>query len=188
MLIQGLQTGYPVIHYRLNPGLSIADALAKAEKVFKEYNPQYPFEYYFVDEYYNNKFRTEQREGTLGTLFASLAIVISCLGLFGLATYMAENRRKEIGIRKVLGATVAGIAALVSADFVKLVLLAVIIATPITWYAMNTWLQGFDYRIAITGWIFLISGLLAVAIALLTVAYQAIKAAIANPVKSLRSE
>ena len=188
MVIQGLQTNYPVIHYRLNPSLPIPDALAKAEKIFKEYNPQYPFEYYFVDEYYSNKFRAEQQEGTLGTLFASLAIFISCLGLFGLATYMAENRRKEIGIRKVLGASVAGITALISGDFVKLVLIAVVVATPIAWYAMNVWLQGFNYRIALTGWIFVASGTLAVAIALLTVGYQAIKAAIANPVKALRSE
>jgi putative ABC transport system permease protein len=188
MLIQGLQSGYPVIHYRLNPGISITEALAKAEKVFRQYNPQYPFEYNFVDENYNLKFRDEQREGTLGTLFAGLAIFISCLGLFGLATYMAEQRRKEIGIRKVLGASVAGIAALISADFLKLVLIAVVIATPIAWYAMNVWLQGFNYRIAITGWIFLAAGLLAVLIALLTVGYQAIRAAIANPVKALRSE
>ncbi|HEY4111908.1 ABC transporter permease [Puia sp.] len=188
MLIQGLQTSYPVIHFRLNPAAPIADDLAKAEKVFKQYNPQYPFEYYFVDEYYDQKFRAEQREGTLGSLFALLAVLISCLGLFGLATYMAESRRKEIGIRKVLGASVAGIATLISADFVKLVLISVVIATPIAGYAMHAWLQGFDYRIAITGWIFLIAGLLAVSIALLTVGYQAIRAAIANPVKALRSE
>ena len=188
MLIQGLQTNYPVIHFRLNTAGSIAADLAKAEKVFKKYNPQYPFEYYFVDEFYNNKFRAEQQEGTLGILFAGLAIFISCLGLFGLATHMAESRRKEIGIRKVLGASVAGIAALVSADFVKLVLIAVVIASPIAWWAMDHWLQDFHYRVAITGWIFLNSGLLAVTIALLTVGYQSIRAAIANPVKSLRSE
>jgi ABC-type antimicrobial peptide transport system permease subunit len=188
MLIQGLQTTYPVIHYRLNPALPIPDALAKAEKVFKTFNPQYPFDYYFVDEYYNNKFQAQQQEGTLGVLFASLAIFISCLGLFGLATYMAETRRKEIGIRKVLGASVAGIAGLISADFVKLVLIAVVIATPIAWYAMHVWLQEFNYRIAITGWIFVVAGLLAVVIALLTVGYQAVRAAVANPVKALRSE
>jgi putative ABC transport system permease protein len=101
---------------------------------------------------------------------------------------MAENRRKEIGIRKVLGATVAGIATLISGDFVKLVLVSVVIATPIAWYSMHVWLQGFNYRIAITGWIFLVSGLLAVVIALLTVGYQAVRAAVANPVKSLRNE
>ncbi|HVU99627.1 MAG TPA: ABC transporter permease [Puia sp.] len=188
MLIQGLQSTYPVIHYRLNPALTVAAALGKAEKVFKEHNPQYPFEYYFVDESYNSKFRAQQQEGTLGTLFAGLAIFISCLGLFGLATYMAENRRKEIGIRKVLGASVTGITALISMDFIKLVLIAVVIATPIAGYAMHVWLESFTYRIAITGWIFVASGTLAVAIALLTVGYQAIRAAIANPTKSLRSE
>jgi ABC-type lipoprotein release transport system permease subunit len=188
MVIEGLQRNYPVIHYRLNPAHSIADDLARAEKVFKQYNPQYPFEFYFVDEDYNVKFRAEQQEGTLGTLFAGLAIFISCLGLFGLATYMAERRRKEIGIRKVLGASVGGITALLSADFLKLVLIAVVIATPIAGYAMHAWLQGFSYRIALTGWIFLFSGLLALVIALLTVSFQAIRAAVANPVRSLRNE
>jgi ABC-type antimicrobial peptide transport system permease subunit len=188
MLIQGLRSTYPTIHYRLNPALSVPDALARAEKVFKTYNPDYPFEYNFVNEQYDIKFGVEQKEATLGTLFAFLAIFISCLGLFGLATCMAENRRKEIGIRKVLGASVAGITTLISMDFVKLVLIAVVIATPIAWYAMHSWLQGFNYRIAITGWIFVASGTLAVAIALVTVAFQAIKAAIANPVTSLHSE
>ena len=188
MIIQGLATTYPVVHYRLNPAHSIAQDLAKAETVFKTYNPQYPFEYYFVDEDYNNKFKTEQRESALGMLFAGLTIFISCLGLFGLATYMAETRIREIGIRKVLGASVAGITGLLAKDFIILVLIAVIVATPIAWFAMNSWLQGFDYRIQISGWVFLLSGLLAVLIALATVSYQAVRAATANPVDSLRSE
>jgi hypothetical protein len=188
MIIQGLATTYPVVHYRLNPAHSIAQDLAKAETVFKTYNPQYPFEYYFVDEDYNNKFKTEQRESALGMLFAGLTIFISCLGLFGLATYMAETRIREIGIRKVLGASVAGITGLLAKDFISLVLIAVIVATPIAWFAMNSWLQGFDYRIQISGWVFLLSGLLAVLIALATVSYQAVRAATANPVDSLRSE
>ena len=188
MIIQGLSTPYPVLHYRLNPAHTIAEDLAKAEKVFKLYNPQYPFEYYFVDDSYNHKFKTEQREGTLGILFAGLTIFISCLGLFGLATYMAETRIREIGIRKVLGASVAGITSLLAKDFVSLVLIAVVVATPIAWFAMNSWLQGFDYRIQINGWVFLLSGLLAVLIALATVSYQAIKAAVANPVKSLKTD
>jgi putative ABC transport system permease protein len=188
MIIQGLATTYPVLHYRLNPAHTIAEDLAKAEKVFKLYNPQYPFEYFFVDDFYNHKFKTEQREGTLGILFAGLTIFISCLGLFGLATYMAETRIREIGIRKVLGASVAGITSLLAKDFVSLVLIAVVVATPIAWFAMNSWLQGFDYRMQISGWTFLISGLLAVLIALATVSYQAIKAAMANPVKSLRTD
>ncbi len=188
MIIQGLSTTYPVVHYRLNPAHTIAEDLAKAENVFKTYNPQYPFEYNFVDEAYNNKFRTEKREGTLGILFAGLTIFISCLGLFGLASYMAESRIREIGIRKVLGASVAGITSLLAKDFIGLVLIAVVVATPIAWFAMNSWLKGFDYRIQIGGWVFLLSGLLAVLIALVTVSYQAIKAAVANPVKSLKTE
>ncbi len=158
MIIQGLNDTYPVIHIRLNPANPIAADLKKAEAVFKTYNPQYPFEYYFVDEEYNRKFRTEQQEATLGILFAGLTIFISCLGLFGLATYMAETRTREIGIRKVLGASVAGIAALVARDFIKLVLVAVLIATPAAWFIMNKWLEGFNYRIQISGWIFLASG------------------------------
>jgi putative ABC transport system permease protein len=117
-----------------------------------------------------------------------LTIFISCLGLFGLAAYMAENRTREIGIRKVLGASVTGIAVLISGDFIKLVLIALVIATPVAWFSMNTWLQGFTYRIHITGAVFLLAGLLAIGIAMLTVSYQAIRAALANPIKSLRSE
>jgi len=188
MIIQGLTSTYPVIHIRLNPANTIAADLKKAESVFSTYNPQYPFDYYFIDEAYNRKFRTEQQEATLGLLFAGLTIFISCLGLFGLATYMAETRTREIGIRKVLGASVAGIAALIARDFVKLVLVSVLIATPVAWFVMNRWLEGFNYRIQISGWIFLASGLLAVFIALATVSFQAIKAAIANPVRSLKIE
>jgi putative ABC transport system permease protein len=177
-----------VVHYRLNPANTIAEDLAIAERVFKTYNPQYPFEYYFVDEDYNNKFKTEQREGTLGMLFAGLTIFISCLGLFGLATYMAETRIREIGIRKVLGASVTGITRLLTKDFVSLVLIAVVVATPVAWFAMDNWLRGFDYHIQLGAWTFLLSGLLAVLIALATVSYQAVRAAIANPASSLRAQ
>ena len=188
MIVQGLSTTYPVVHFRLNPARPLAEDLAKAEKIFKQYNPQYPFEYYFVDESYNAKFRAQQQQGTLGLLFAGLTVFISCLGLFGLASYMAESRTREIGIRKVLGASAAGITALMARDFVKLVLIAVVIASPIAWYAMKSWLQDFNYRAPIGAWIFIVAGFLAIAIALLTVSYQAIRAALANPVKSLRSE
>ena len=188
MVIQGLSTTYPVVHFRLNPAHSIADDLAKAQKVFTQYNPQYPFEYFFVDDDYNSKFRAQQQQGTLGLLFAGLTIFISCLGLFGLATYMAEIRTREIGIRKVLGASVTGITLLVSGDFIKLVVISLIIATPVAWLSMDSWLQGFTYRIHITGGVFLLVGLLTIGIALLTVGYQSIRAALANPVKSLRSE
>jgi putative ABC transport system permease protein len=188
MIIRGLATGYPVIHFRLNPDRPLAADVAAAEKIFRHYNPQYPFEINFVDDIHNAKFRAEQQEGTLGILFAILTIFISCLGLFGLAAYMAESRTREIGIRKVLGASVAGITLLISGDFIKLVAIALVLATPIAWLSMNSWLQGFTYRIHITGGIFLLAGLLAIGIALLTVSYQSIRAALTNPVKSLRSE
>jgi ABC-type antimicrobial peptide transport system permease subunit len=188
MIIQGLSTTYPVLHFRLNPENTVATDLKKAEMVFKRYNPQYPFEYYFADEAYNSKFRAQQQEGRLGLLFSALTIFISCLGLFGLASYMAESRTREIGIRKVLGASVAGIAFLMAKDFVRLVIIAVIIATPIAWYAMHSWLEGFNYRIHVGVWTFVVAGLLAIFIALVTVGYQAVAAALANPVRNLRSE
>jgi ABC-type antimicrobial peptide transport system permease subunit len=188
MIVQGLSTSYPVVHFRLNPANSIADDMAKAEKIFKQYNPQYPFDCYFADEFYDRKFRAQQQQGTLGLLFAALTIFISCLGLFGLASYMAETRTREIGIRKVLGASVAGIAGLMARDFVRLVLIAVLIASPVAWYAMSRWLSAFDYRIQLGAWIFLSAGALAIMIALATVSFQALKAALANPVKSLRTE
>ncbi len=188
MVVQGLRADYPVIHFRLNPAKPVADDLAKAQQVFKKYNPQYPFDCVFVDESYGLKFMAQQQQGTLGVLFAGLTIFISCLGLFGLASYMAESRVREIGIRKVLGASVAGIAALMSGDFVKLVLIAVVFASPVAWYAMSRWLEGFDYRIHIGAWMFFAAGGFAVLIALVTVGYQAIRAAMANPVRSLRSE
>ena len=188
MIIRGLATGYPVIHFRLNPDRPLAEVLGSAEKIFRRYNPQYPFEINFVDDIYNAKFRAEQQEGTIGTLFAALTIFISCLGLFGLAAYMAESRMREIGIRKVLGASVTGITMLVSGDFVRLVLIALVLAVPVSWFAMNSWLQGFTYRIHITVTVFLVAGLLAIGIALLTVGYQSIRAALGNPVRALRSE
>ena len=188
MIIQSLATTYPVLHFRLNPANSVSDDLKKAETVFKRYNPQYPFEYYFTDEGYNNKFRSQQQQGKLGLLFSVLTIFISCLGLFGLASYMAESRRKEIGIRKVLGASVMRIASLMARDFVRLVIIAVLIATPIAWYAMHAWLEGFSYRIDIGLWVFVGAGLLAIVIAMATIGYQAVTAALANPVKSLRAE
>ncbi|MDB5125145.1 MAG: putative transporter permease YknZ [Mucilaginibacter sp.] len=188
MVIQGLASGYPVVHFKLNPANSTAADLAKAEKVFKQYNPQYPFEYVFADEAYAHKFKEEQKDGTLSALFAGLTIFISCLGLFGLATYMAKSRMKEISVRKVLGATVSSITKLLSVDFIKLILVSIIIASPVAWWAMSKWLQGFTYRISIEWWVFVLAGVGAVAIALLTVSVQSIKAALANPVKSLRSE
>ncbi len=187
-MVKGPKFGGSVIHIKLNSANSTAQNLANAEKIFKQYNPGYPFEFHFIDEEYAQKFNDEQLTGKLATLFAALTIFISCLGLFGLATYMAENRIKEIGVRKVLGASVANITALLSKDFVKLVTVAIIVASPVAYWAMSKWLQGYDYRITISWWTFIIAGSLALFIALITVSYQSIKAAIANPVKSLRTE
>src|SRR5690606_25466786 len=134
------------------------------------------------------KFDNEQRQGVLAALFAGLAILISCLGLFGLAAYLAESRKKEIGVRKVLGASVTGVTALLSKDFVKLVVLSFIIAAPMAYWAMSEWLITYTYRVNISWWVFVFAGLLSIIIALLTVGYQSIKAALMNPVRSLRSE
>ncbi len=188
MVIEGPKGWFNVMHIKFNPKYSTSRALATTEKIFKKYNPEYPFEYHFVDEEYAKKFNDERRTATLASLFAGLTIFISCLGLFGLATYMAENRTREIGIRKVLGAGIGTITTLISKDFIKLVLIAIVIASPVAWWAMNQWLSTFKYHINV-GWkVFFVSGSLAIIIALLTVSYQAIKAALANPVKSLRSQ
>jgi putative ABC transport system permease protein len=150
--------------------------------------PGRPFRYRFMDESFNNMYNNEQRVGKIAFTFAVLAIIIACLGLFGLATYMAEQRTKEIGIRKVLGASVQGIVQLLSIDFLKLVAISFVFAAPAAWYFMNRWLQDFAYRINISWWVFAVAGVLAIVIALVTVSYQAIKAALANPVQSLRTE
>jgi ABC-type antimicrobial peptide transport system permease subunit len=165
-----------------------AQALAEAQGIFKKYNPGYPFEFYFMDEEYAQKFSDEQLTGTLASFFAMLTIFISCLGLFGLATYIAESRGKEIGIRKVLGASVIGITALLSKDFIKLVALSFVIASPIAWLVMHKWLMNYEYRISVGLWIFITAGFIALLIALMSVCFQSIKAALANPVKSLRTE
>ena len=189
MVIQGPKANwFNLIHVKLNPANSTAKGLAGLESVFKKYNPEYPFEYSFVDEKYAVKFNDEQTTGLLTSIFAGLTIFISCLGLFGLAIYMAANRIKEIGVRKVLGASVLDLTTLLSKDFVKLVFLAILIASPIAWWSMNKWLSTYNYRIHISFWVFVEAGLFSILIALLTISFQAVKAAIANPVKSLRTE
>lgn len=177
-----------VIHMKLNKGREASANIATIEKIFKKFNPDYPFDYVFTDESYANKFKSTEQMGKLASLFAGLTIFISCLGLFGLAAYMAESRIKEIGVRKVLGASVFTITSLLSKDFLKLVLISFVIATPIAWYFMNGWLSEFSYRIGIEWWVFALAGFASAMIALLTVGYQAISAARSNPVKSLRSE
>ncbi|QKZ12840.1 ABC transporter permease [Spirosoma sp. KUDC1026] len=154
----------------------------------KQFNKDYPFSYHFLDEAYEKLYHREQQVSVLINYFGALAILISCLGLFGLATFSAEQRVKEIGIRKVLGASVSSLIALLSTDFLKLVLIAIVIASPVAYYVMNQWLTGFAYRAELSGWVFALAGGLAVGIALLTISYQSIRAALINPVKSLRSE
>ncbi len=188
MVIGGPKGWFNVMHIKLNANNSTEKNLKLAEKIFKKYNPEYPFNYRFVDEEYAKKFQDEKRTATLASLFAGLTIFISCLGLFGLATYMAENRIKEIGVRKVLGASVINITRLLSKDFLKLVIISMILATPLAWWAMYNWLQDFPYRVSIQWWVFASAGILSILIALMTVSYQSIRAGLSNPVKSLRNE
>jgi ABC-type antimicrobial peptide transport system permease subunit len=189
MVIRGARNGwFSVMNIRLNDKNLTETNLKKAAAIFKRYNPEYPFEYHFVDEEYSRKFDDEKRTGTLAGLFAALTVFISCLGLFGLATYMAENRIKEIGVRKVLGASVTGIATLLSKDFLVLVLVSFVVAGPIAWYAMYKWLEGYSYRVDIHWWVFAMAAGLSAGIALVTVSFQAVKAGLANPARSLRSE
>jgi putative ABC transport system permease protein len=188
VIVGAKQSWFNVLNVRFNNKNSTESNLKKMEAIFRRYNPQYPFEYQLVDEEYTRKFDESRKIGTLAGLFAVLTIFISCLGLFGLATYMAENRVKEIGVRKVLGASVAGITTLLSKDFLKLVLVSFVVASPIAWFAMYKWLQSYPYRVAINWWVFALAAALSLLIALFTVSFQAIRAGLANPARSLRSE
>jgi len=174
--------------YIKTTGDKAPQAIAAAEKEWKTYSADFPFTYNFLDEVYNNMYKSEQRTGTLFNVFALIAIVISCLGLFGLATYTSQVRIKEIGVRKVLGASVPSIIKLLSGDFIKLVLIAIVIATPVSWYLMNKWLQDFAYKTNVGWTVFAFAGIAAIVIALATISFQAVKAAVANPIKSLRTE
>ncbi len=176
------------INIRINPSVSVSEALPKIEAVFKKVIPSAPFDYKFADEEYKMKFIAEERIGKLSSIFSSLAILISCLGLFGLASFVAEQRTKELGIRKILGASVLQLWKLLSKDFMLLVVIACVIAVPISFYFMSDWLMQYEYRTTISWQIFAVVSLGALLITILTVSYQAIKAAIMNPVKSLRSE
>ncbi|MEX0315484.1 MAG: ABC transporter permease [Allomuricauda sp.] len=173
---------------RLNPKQSASQNLAVVERIFKAHFPDLPFQYDFVDEEYGKKFAAEERIGTLSGIFTALAILISCLGLFGLTSFVAEQRTKEIGVRKVLGASVFNVWNMLSKDFLKLVTVSCFIAVPISYYVMNGWLQEYPYRVILKWWIFGLAMLGAMAVTILTVSFQAIKAAKANPVKSLRTE
>ncbi|MDF2189093.1 ABC transporter permease [Paraflavitalea sp. CAU 1676] len=183
-----LGKGVAVIDIRLTPAMTASESLEKVAKVFKTYNPGAPFQYTFVDERFGKKFGHEERIGKLASFFAVLAIFISCLGLFGLSSFIAEKRTKEIGVRKVLGASVLQLWGLLSKEFVVLVGLSLLIALPLAYYFMSDWLGNYEYRASLSWWIFAVTALGALAITLMTVSVQAIKAALMNPVKSLRSE
>jgi predicted permease len=178
---------YSYLMVKTKPG-QVAQSISAIEKLYKNYERQTAPQYEFVNEGLDKQYRAEQRTGRIVLYFSILAIMVSCLGLFGLATFTASQRIKEIGVRKVLGASVSGIAALLSKDFLKLVMIAIIIASPVAWYAMDRWLENFAYRVTIEWWVFMSAGVIALLIAGLTVSSQAIRAAVANPVKSLRTE
>lgn len=177
-----------VLNLRMNPKMNASTALSKIEAVFKTYDPGVPFQYRFVDQEYAGKFFDELRIAKLTTFFAVLAVIISCLGLFGVASFIAEQRTKEIGVRKVLGATILNVWTMLSKDFVLLVCLAFLIAAPLAFYFLQGWLEKFQYRTAISWWIFALTGLGTLLLTMLTVSFQALKAATRNPVRSLRSE
>lgn len=188
MVLMFRADAFNFIYLRLKEGVELKAALAAMQPIFDKYNPAFPFEYKFSDDEFEYKFNLERQVGKLAGIFAVLAVFISCLGLFGLAAFMAERRTKEIGIRKVLGASLVNLWTLLSKEFVVLVSVGCLIASPIAFLLMNSWLQSYDYRINIKWWVFIVAGVVALVIALLTVSTQAVKAAVANPVKSLRSE
>jgi putative ABC transport system permease protein len=169
-------------------GGNLKTNMDKLEAIYKKSIPNGAFEFTFLDQFLQNLYVSDQRTAKIVLIFSALAIFIACLGLFGLAAFIAEQRTKEIGIRKVLGASIGNIVLLLSGNFIRLVLLAVIIAIPVSWWMMNSWLQDFAFRISIGWTVFVLAGLTVIAIALLTVSFQALKAAMTNPVKALRSE
>jgi putative ABC transport system permease protein len=178
---------YFKIMIRIKPG-NQKETIAQVQNVYESFNPGFPFSFNFLDEAYQKQYETETRVSVLANYFSALAIIISCLGLFGLVAFTAQKRRKEIGIRKVVGASVNSITMMLTTDFLKLVVIAVLIAFPVAWYIMHQWLQGFVYRIDIGPLVFVIAAASIIIITILTVGFQAIKAALVNPVKSLRSE
>jgi putative ABC transport system permease protein len=186
-LINQKEWGFKTMSVKINGGKA-GDALSFIQSVWQKNYPEHPFEYQFLDDHFADVYRADTQVSSVVAILAGLAIVISCLGLFGLASYSAERRIKEVGIRKVLGASVQNITAMLSKDFLKYVLIATLIAWPLAWFAVNRWLQDYAYRIPVSWWVFALAGFVACLIALVTISFQAIKAAIANPVKSLRTE
>jgi putative ABC transport system permease protein len=179
--------GYNRVSIKIN-GHAVPAALSHVEKVWKKFLPETPFDYSFLDDSYTRLYDAELRQSTIFTVFSFIAIFIACLGLLGLSAFAISQRVKEIGIRKVLGAGVGTIVGLLSKDFLKLVLVAAFIAFPVAWIAMRKWLQDFAYRIPVPWWVFIVAGIVAALVAFATIAFQSIKAANANPVKSLRTE
>ncbi|HEY4326748.1 MAG TPA: ABC transporter permease [Mucilaginibacter sp.] len=173
---------------RIKPHTNLPTLLGKMQSIYKKYDSETPFDYTFMDDAFNKQYQAEDRLASIFSIFTCITVILATMGLFGLAAFTIEQRTKEIGIRKVLGASLASINTLLSMDFLKLVLLAIVIASPIAWWTMHNWLQGFAYRITVSWWMFGIAGMLAIVTAIITVSYHAIKAAIANPVDSLRSE
>jgi ABC-type antimicrobial peptide transport system permease subunit len=189
MIIGGPKNGWlNNINVKLSAYNSLAENIERMDQIFRKYNPGDVLVYRIADEVYARRFDNEQRIRSLVSWFAGLAVFISCLGLFGLSAYMAENRRKEIGIRKVLGASVFNITTLLSKEFLVLVLVSLVIALPVAWWAMNQWLTGYAYRTDIPWWLLAGVAILTICIALITVSFQAIRAATANPVKAIKSE
>jgi putative ABC transport system permease protein len=169
-------------------GQYVQAALGYIKDTFASVNPGQPFEYAFLDQSFAKQYKSDERRGVLFLTFSCVAILIACIGLFGLATFTAEQRTREIGVRKVLGASVASVVTLLSADFLKLVMIAIVVAAPIGWYLMDTWLQGFAYKIDMAWWVFVLAGTVSIFIALLTVSFQSVRAALMNPVQSLRTD
>ncbi|MGN6530322.1 MAG: ABC transporter permease, partial [Ginsengibacter sp.] len=178
--------GYRKISVKVSGNVTVA--LAQIESTWKKFLPEIPYQYNFLDDNYSKLYESERRQGSIFTVFSCIAIFIACLGLFGLSAFTIIQRFKEIGIRKVLGASTGSIVQLISKDFLLLVLIGAFIAFPIAWYAMNRWLADFAYRINIGWWVFVLAGFIALIIAFATISIQAIKAALSNPVKSLRTE
>jgi ABC-type antimicrobial peptide transport system permease subunit len=176
------------VNLKINPDISVREALTGIESVFKKYDPANPFEYRFMDQEYAKKFGNEERLAKLASYFALLAIFISCIGLLGISALVTEQRKKEIGVRKILGASIRQLWGLLSGEFLNLVVISSAIAIPLAYYYMSAWLDKFDYHTNLSWWIFALGGLMAITITILTVSFHTIRAAIANPVEALRNE
>jgi putative ABC transport system permease protein len=182
---------YPQVTFKVAAKIRTAnmkETIAFINNTWNKFSPGYPLDYKFMDDTYGQMYKAEEKLASLLWIFTLMAIVVGCMGLFGLAAFSAEQRTKEIGIRKVLGASVTSITTLLSKDFVKLVLIAFVVAFPVAWWAMNKWLEDFEYRINISWWIFPLAAIIALLVAIITVSFQAIRAALSNPVNSLRTE